>query len=67
MKQASNPSASSSANTRLNVSCDAMPLANGSNLRSQSSFSWPHADTSTQSSAAALIAHNAVSSNSCSG
>lgn len=66
-KHASKRLASSIANTRLKVSCEAMPRSNGRKRRSHASLNSPHSATSTQSSAPAETAHNAVNSSSCSG
>jgi len=59
--------ASSRLKTRLKVSCEAMPLANGSQRLSQSSFIEPHSTTVTQLSAPLVMAHSATGSNSSSG
>ena len=63
MKHASKRLASSRLKTRLKVSCEAMPLANGSQRRSQSSFMRPQSTTVTQLSAPLVMAHSATSSN----
>ena len=67
MKQASNAAASSSANTRPNVSCEATPFSNGNIRRSHSSFASPNSATSTQLSAPHRMAHTATSNSSCKG
>jgi hypothetical protein len=66
-KHPSKHRASSSENTRLNVSCEAMPLSKGRKGRSHCSLSSPHCTTLTQSSAPLVIALSATNSNSCSG
>lgn len=66
MKQASNCLASSSEKTRPNVSWEAIPLANGSCWRNQSSFISLHSTTKVQLSAPLMTAQMAASSNSSS-
>jgi hypothetical protein len=63
-----NCSGSIRANTRLNVSCEGIPLGKSKNVSNHSTFACPNSATSSQLSAPAIIAHNAItriSSNLC--
>ena len=59
-KQLSKHLASSRLNTRLKVSCDAIPLSNARYRLSQSNFSVAQSTTPTQSSAPLQTPHRAV-------